>query len=142
MRRWTRRDVKETGSLDRDGIRDRCRNHLPGCLQSSLEMNRLNSDKWQRPPGEQAERDGTVRQRQMRFQQTAEIAFLFFLEFVRLDKFLVQDLIRLAAQNIREAAGHAGSKIQSNGTEYSDNSSGHIFATMLSHALDNGDCAA
>ena len=39
-------------------------------------------------------------------------------------------------ENIGDAPGHAGTKIDPGVTEYSDNAAGHVFAAMVTNTLD------
>ena len=120
------------------------REKAPKPLPVSLEMNRLNADQSARMCCERrrvARRTlGALatcipsRRRRQRF-------FLIF-QFECLHKFQVQNVFRFAAQQIGEAAGHAGTKIQANGAENDGDAAGHVFTAVLADAFDDGNSAA
>ena len=63
-------------------------------------------------------------------------------ELVRQDKFSIQDIFHFTAQDVGEAAGHAGAEIETDGPENRGDAPGHVFASVLAHAFDDGDGAA
>ena len=63
-------------------------------------------------------------------------------DFFRGDKIAMQNIFGFRAQNVREAAGHAGTEIQAERTENQNDAAGHVFAAVLADAFDHGECAA
>src|SRR5882724_3241017 len=57
-------------------------------------------------------------------------------------KFAVQHVFRFGAKNVCQTSGHARSEIQTERTEHQYHASGHVFAAVLAHAFDHGQCAA
>ena len=78
----------------------------------------------------------------MKFNQATEARFFLRFEFVRLNELAVEDVFHFAALNVGEATRHAGTKIEADRTENHGDSAGHVFATVLADALDDGSGSA
>ena len=118
-------------------------NGVPGGLERSLKMKRLNPDERQRRfESEQAESLRASGQGDMSFQEAPQLLLFHFFQFVRLHKFEIEDVVRFAAQDVGKAAGHPRAKIETDWTKNSGDTAGHVFTTMLSDAFNNRDRAA
>src|SRR5438045_6022726 len=62
--------------------------------------------------------------------------------FVDADKFAMQHIFRFGAENVRETASHARSKIEANWTQHQNDAARHVFAAVLANTFDDGESAA
>ena len=63
-------------------------------------------------------------------------------DFFDAHKFAVQHVFGFGAEDVRQAAGHAGTEIQSQRTEDQHHPASHVFAAVLPDPLNNGEGAA
>ncbi len=68
--------------------------------------------------------------------------FFVGIEFGEGDEITMQDIFGFGAQDVSEATGHAGTEIQAERTEDEGDAAGHVLATVLADAFDNGESAA
>ena len=100
-------------------------NGVPGGLERSLKMKRLNPDERQRRfESEQAESLRASGQGDMSFQEAPQLLLFHFFQFVRLHEFEIEDVVRFAAQDVGKAAGHPRAKIETDRTKNSGDTAG------------------
>ena len=103
----------------------------------------LNPDEGQwRAQSQQAGSFRASGQSQMCFEKAPELLLFGLCEFVRLNKFKIKDVVGFATQEISETTSHSRAKVEAGGAKNSSDATGHVFATMLANAFNNGDGAA
>src|SRR5258707_9693186 len=106
-------------------------------------MNGLHADERQRSAArEQARGARTGGEVNVFLEGAAQPIFFVGIEFGEGDEIAVKDVFGFGAQDVSEATGHAGTKIQAERTKDEGDAAGHVFATVLADAFDNGESAA
>jgi hypothetical protein len=75
---------------------------------------------------------------QVRFEDGTQPGFFTFVYLVQLDEVSMKHLVGFAAENIGEAACHAGAEIQAERAEDENDPAGHVLAAVLADAFDDG----
>ena len=122
-----------------NGVWDRRGHRTPRGFDGALEVQGLNANEGKRAAQiQEPQRSGAVRPGEMRLEQVAQAALFFVFEFVGLDEFEIEDVVRFAAQDVAEASGHAGTEIQAHRAENRREAAGHVLATVLTHSFNHG----
>src|SRR5438309_10314316 len=118
-------------------------NGAPGGLHGALKMYRLHAHQRQNLASrEQASRARAFREANVFLQSAPQPVFLIRIDFEKGHEIAVKHILGFGSRHIGEAAGHAGTEIQAEWPENDGDAAGHILATVLTDAFDDGKSAA
>src|SRR5271165_4204307 len=133
-------DRKDARSGGDDRVANSTRKRAPDAFKSFLQVNRLDAYEVMKSALRKQPRGARAAgMPAMGFDQFAQIGFFLRFHFVRLDEFAVEHVFHLAAQNVSQPSGHAGTKIQTERPENGRDATSHVFTTMLADAFHNSD---
>jgi hypothetical protein len=119
------------------------KNGSPSGRHRSLKMNGLNADQRQgSAAGKNASGARAGRVVNVFLESAAEPSLFVGIDFSKRHKVTVKNILGFGAQNIGEAAGHAGAEIETERAEDDGDAAGHVLATVLANAFDHGESAA